>query len=145
MLWMEGMEARLRAFSQIMTESAWTPSTPLCGRILTLVRHVSSLTCTSSPVQVIFVMRTQLPIVFFQPMTESQIIEYGFIVVSLRIVELRMRTPGPILHPAPTTTLGPSSAVGSTCANSCTITRLPVMRVLLRSISDYMYIDCPRM
>ena len=106
--------------AHIIISLACTPVTGLCGKILTLVRELSSLTCTSSAVQVISVILTQLPIVFLRPMIELLMQLQGLITVLLSTVESLILTPSPMTQPSPITTLGPSCADSLTYAVSCT-------------------------
>jgi hypothetical protein len=63
-----------------------------------------------------FSTRVHLPTFEFQPIMEFAIHEWSRTTAFERIAHRCSLTPGPILAPAPTTTLGPRTAVGSTSA-----------------------------
>jgi hypothetical protein len=66
-----------------------------------------------------FSTRVHLPTFEFQPIMEFAIHEWSRTTAFERMAHRCSLTPGPILAPAPTTTLGPRTAVGSTSAVCC--------------------------
>ena len=81
-------------------------------------KNVSSLSYTSSPVTVRPFTLDHFPIVLFHPIILPCMSEYPSILVSERIVESYILTPGPITQFLPITTLGPNFADESTYADS---------------------------
>ena len=75
-----------------------------------------------------FSTRVHLPTFEFQPIMEFAIHEWSRTTALERMAHRCSLTPGPILAPAPTTTLGPRTAVGSTSA---------VCRQLVSDIIDW--------
>jgi hypothetical protein len=83
-----------------------------------------------------FSTRVHLPTFEFQPMMEFAIHEWSRTTALERIAHRCSLTPGPILAPAPTTTLGPRTAVGSTSAVCCQLAENASVQLAYRVNED---------
>ncbi len=116
--------------------SFWLWYRSLCGRIIEFLTNSSLGTCTLLPIIVIEGLslplvksdwwshlayalfgsgsegvpsiRTQEPIVLFQPIILYKMQEWFWTTVLPRMIDSRIRTPGPMVTPKPTDTFGPS-------------------------------------